>query len=101
MDNLGFTITPRRSREKPADLITDLDFTADIALLSDTLNQAQELLSRVGGAAEAVGLQINTSKTKVMAYNGKEDIVLSTKSGNQLEQISNILARGWINQKTT
>ena len=43
-ENLGFTIAQRRSRRHPAEILTDLDFADDIALLSDTLNQAQELL---------------------------------------------------------
>ena len=44
-------------------------------------------MTQVESAAEAVGLQINTSKTKFMAYNAKGDNVLSTKSGIQLEQV--------------
>ena len=35
-DSLGFTITPRRNRWQPAEVLTDLDFADDIALLSDT-----------------------------------------------------------------
>ena len=38
---LGFTITPRRSRRYPAVAQTDLDFADDIALLSNELVQAQ------------------------------------------------------------
>ena len=75
-DNLGFTITPRRSRRQPAEVLADLDFADDIALLSDTLNQAQDLLCRVENAADIVGLHMNASKTKVIAYNSKDDIRL-------------------------
>ena len=56
---LGFTVTPRKSRRHPAKVITDLDFANNIALLSDTLLQAQNLLSRVERAADSVGLQMN------------------------------------------
>ena len=80
--NLGFTISQRRSRRHPAEILTDLDFADDIALLSDTLNQAQELLTRVENAAATVGLHMNVSKTKVMV----DDISLSTSSGNHLER---------------
>ena len=98
-DNLGFTISPRRSRRQPADVITDLDFADDIALLSDTLDQAQELLSRVESAADAVGLQMNVSKTKVMAYNSKEDIVLTTQSGSCLEHVHDFQYLGsWVDK---
>ena len=98
-DNLGFTISPRRSRRQPADVITDLDFADDIALLSDTLDQAQELLSRVESAADAVGLQMNVSKTKVMAYNAKEDVVLTTQSGSCLEHVQDFQYLGsWVDK---
>ena len=98
-DDLGFTISPRRSRRQPADIITDLDFADDIALLSDTLIQAQELLSRVESAAETVGLQMNISKTKVVAYNTEENITISTKSGGQLEQVHDFQYLGaWVDQ---
>ena len=34
---LGFTITPRRSTRHPAETLTDLDYTDDICLLSDSV----------------------------------------------------------------
>ena len=43
-EELGFTITPRRSRRHPKVVLADLDFADDIALLSDEIAQAQELL---------------------------------------------------------
>ena len=67
-------------------MLADLDFADDIALLSDTLNQAQDLLCRVENAADIVGLHMNASKTKVIAYNSVDD---------------NILVRGLMNQKMT
>ena len=73
-DLLGFTVTPRKSRRHPAKVITDLDFADDIALLSDTLLQAQNLLYRVERAADSVELQMNDSKTKFMAYNIKDGL---------------------------
>ena len=39
-EELGFTITPRRSRRHPKDVLADLDFADDIALLSDEIAQA-------------------------------------------------------------
>ena len=58
-ERLGFTIGPRRSRRVGPVNITDLDFADDIALLSDTAAQAQELLSNVENAALRVGLHTN------------------------------------------
>ena len=36
-EELGFTITPRRSRTHPKVVLADLDFADDIALLSDEM----------------------------------------------------------------
>ena len=98
-DMLGFTVTPRRSRRHPAEVITDLDFADDIALLSDTLQQAQELLTRVEDAAATVGLMMNASKTKFMAYNIKTDVALSTIEGSQLDQVQDFQYLGsWVDE---
>ena len=43
-EELGFTIHPRRSRRVGSVTIADLDFADDIALTSDTVKQAQDLL---------------------------------------------------------
>ena len=96
-DKLGFTITPRRSRRHPAEVLADLDFADDIALLSNTLSQAQELLSRVEDAAATVGLHMNASKTKVMAFNTEESITLRTNDDNQLDQVDDFQYLGsWV-----
>ena len=39
-DELGFTVTPRRSRRHPKVGIVDLDFADDIGLMSDAVQQA-------------------------------------------------------------
>ena len=46
-EELGLTIQTSRSRRHPAVCITDLMFADDIALLSEEIAQAQELLSCV------------------------------------------------------
>ena len=45
--NLGFKLTERRCSKEPAVVITDLSYADDIALISQELYQAQELLQRV------------------------------------------------------
>ena len=85
-DNFGFTISQRRNRTGyPAESTSTLLY--DLALLSDTLNHAHELLTRVDNAAATVGLHMNVSKTKVMAYNIEDVINLTTSSGSHLEQV--------------
>ena len=43
----GFTLCKSRSRRHPAVVITDTDYTDDIALLSDSIEQAELLLHQV------------------------------------------------------
>jgi len=43
---LGFTITPKRSRRTPTVALTDLDFADDVCLLSNEMDQAQHLLAQ-------------------------------------------------------
>ncbi len=53
---LGFTIIPRRSSRHPKETLADLDLADDIALLSNLIKQAQELLLRVERECNNVGL---------------------------------------------
>jgi hypothetical protein len=61
-DQRGLTVRPRRSRRYAVEVLTDLDFADDIALLSDTHDQAQELLSRVETVAATMGLHMKSSR---------------------------------------
>ena len=63
-EDLGFTLTERRSRRSPAIMITDTDFADDIGLISDNFDEAQSLLEGVETAAIEVSLHINTGKTE-------------------------------------
>ena len=85
-EELGFTIHPRRSSRFPKETLTDLDFADDIALLSDLLNQAQELLVRVQVECKKVGLGINAKKTKYLTYNINVSEALKTSEGTELER---------------
>ena len=84
-DDQGFTITPRKSRRVPPVTITDLDFADDIALLSDTVAQAQEMLVAVEAECKRVGLMLNSKKTKVMALNTDSRPCIKTIEGSILE----------------
>ena len=84
-EELGFTITPRRSRRHPKVVLADLDFADDIALLSDEIAQAQELLLTVEKECKKVGLVLNAKKTKSVAYNIDDPTPLHTFDGTYLE----------------
>ena len=50
-------------------MLTGLDYADDISLLSNNVEQVQELLSRVESESTKVGLRLNTKKTEVITYN--------------------------------
>ena len=87
--DLGFIITPRKSRRTPAVTLTDLDFADDICLLCNEIQQAQELLSRVENECGKVGLGLNARKTEVMTYNIPGHNPLKTSGGCILKEVDN------------
>ena len=98
-EELGFTITPRRSRRHPKETIADLDFADDISLLSDAIQQAQELLFRVEDECHKVGLGLNGPKTKYLAYNIEDHPPLVTRNGTTLEQKEDFKYLGsWVDE---
>ncbi|KAL5270844.1 hypothetical protein ACHWQZ_G001493 [Mnemiopsis leidyi] len=84
----GLTITPRQSRRIPAVTVTDLDFADDLALLSNTIQEAQSLLNNLEFAAEKVGLSMNSSKTEFMTINIDSDKAsIKSKGGHSIEHV--------------
>ena len=80
----GLTITPRQSRRLPGVKVTDLDFPDDLALLSDTIQQAEKLLHDLEYADKLVGLSLNASKTEFMTVNiDLADASLNSLNGDQ------------------
>ena len=76
--DLGFHLEKIKSKRVGPEVITDFDFADDVALLSEEIQQAQELLSRVETSVGKVGLRMNTSKTKYMSLNHNENINIQT-----------------------
>ena len=64
--NHGFTTVPRRSSRYPKEVVNDLHFADDIALLENSFEQAQAQLNTVAEEAMKIGLVINTQKTEFM-----------------------------------
>ena len=46
-DKLGFQLRKRKNRIVPPITVTNMDFVDDIALVSECINDAQEMLTRV------------------------------------------------------
>ena len=90
-EEFGFILERRRSRRVNPKFITDLDFADDIALISEELIQAQEVLSRFENEAAKVGLYCNSDKTKYQAFNQDHDQhhCLVTNDGEDLKEVKN------------
>ena len=58
----GFTLKKARSKQYPAETITDADNADDEALLANTPSQAESLLHRLELAAGGIGLHVNAGK---------------------------------------
>ena len=67
--DLGFKLDRKRSRRYNPDVITDLDFADDIALVTEELEQAQDFLHRVQKNTAKIGLHLNSDKTEFMSFN--------------------------------
>ena len=85
------------NRRYPASAITDTDFADDIALLSNNLTQAEELLHRTQKASRQIGLHINEGKAEFISFNISNPI-LKTDNGKALKHASDFIYLGsWIN----
>ena len=62
---IDFKLQQARSRRHPVVVLTNMDFADDLALISETIEQAQLFLLRVECNAARVG-HINDDKTKYM-----------------------------------
>ena len=86
-EELGFHLVKRQSRRIGPEVLTDLDFADDIALLSEEVQQAQELLHQVETSVAKVGLKMNAGKTKYMSYNQNQKFSINTNEGMKLEEV--------------
>jgi len=99
--DLGFMITPRKSRRHPKEVLVDLDFADDIALLSDGIEKAQELLLKVETECRKVGLGLNGPKTKSLVYNVDSPPPLQTRDGTVLEYAKDFKYLGsWVDSSS-
>ena len=57
-----------RTRKYLAECITDIDYTDDLVLLANTLNQAKSLLHSLEQIARGISLNVNSDKRELMHY---------------------------------
>ena len=68
--------------------MTDIDFADDLALLSNTIQDALSLLHDLEIAAEKVGIFMSASKTEFMAVNiDHEEASILANNGDPLEHV--------------
>ena len=81
MKENSFKLAKERSRRYPAQTITDINYTDDIALLANSPAQTKSLLPTLEQAAAAgISLHVNADKTEYMHFNQRGDI-FTLKSG--------------------
>ena len=83
MKDNGFKLA--KERRYPAQTITDVDNTDDIALLANTPAQVETLLHSLERAAAGIGLHVNAHKTEYTCFNKRGDI--STLNGSFLKLV--------------
>ena len=91
--DIGFTIKPARSKRHKAVKLADTEFADDIALLTNTIAEAQKLLHTVEEVAASVGLSMNESKTKYMTE-AINDGIITSRSGETIERVDDFLYLG-------
>ena len=95
--DLGFKLDRKRSRRYDPDVITDLDFADDIALVTEELEQAQDFLHRVQENAAKIGLHLNSDKIEFVSFNQAQDSVLKTVNNENIKKVDNFKYLGaWI-----
>ena len=72
------------SRRHPTEVITDLDFFDDLALLTQEIQQAQEITTRLEEEAAYGGFYCNGKKIELQVYNHQIPVEVRVSSGNTL-----------------
>ena len=90
--DLGFTLVKSKSRRYPAKRITDVDYADDLALTSDTIEQAETLLHSLEHAAKQIGIHINAKKTEFMSY--QQEGQINSLNGNEIKHVDNFTYLG-------
>ena len=91
----GYLLHPRRGSRQPAEYLTDTDFADDIALISQSLEHAQDLLQSLEQASNGVGLYLNETKTECLnRCLSNADLVVKTLNGASLKMVEDYVYLG-------
>ena len=87
----------RRSRRHHPVVITDTDFTDDIAITTEEIHQAQEMLASVETEAAKIGLHLNSKKTEVMHFSQGGVTTIKAKNGEKIKTVDSFeYLGGWL-----
>ena len=88
INDKGYQLTPKRSSRYPAKYLTDTDFADDIALIRQSLENAQALLQSLEQASNCVGVYLNESKTEyINKCTTNNDHTIKTLNNATLKQV--------------
>ena len=91
MKENSFTLAKNRQKI-PAQTITDVDYTDDITLLSNSPAQDESLLHNMAWAVSGIGLHVNADKTEYTWFEQRSDI--STLNGSPLKLVNKFTNQG-------
>ena len=90
---LGFTVK-HQQRKRFEWMKSDLDFTDDVSMLSDQIEQAQELLTEVEESSLSTGLHHIGRKTKVLYNHAADSVKFETRDHTELEVVHSFKCLG-------
>ena len=88
-EEIGFKLNHQICRRHNPDMITDLDFVDDIALVTEKMKQAQYFLHHVQHNVAKTGLHLNASKTEFMSFNQEQETVLKSINKENIKKVDN------------
>ena len=88
-EEIGFKLNHKICRRHNPDIITDLDFADDIALVTEKMKQAQYFLHHVQHNAAKTGLHLNAGKTEFMSFNQEQETALKSNNKENIKKADN------------
>ena len=90
----GITLKRQQSTRHLEKVLPELAYADDIALLENTIKEAEELLHGVEVAAQSIGLFLNADKTKFMHFNAASNDQMHALDGSVIEKVDDFLYLG-------
>ena len=76
------------SSRHPAIYITDIDYTDDLAITSDNVEDANIMLHKIEEAAAEIGLGVNADKTEYISLNQKNNSCIKSLKAKIIKQVN-------------